>query len=87
MTKRFGRPPPSFDEAPAPKGTARQIVLPREGHALEGAYAASAARSEMSVAPYHAIRKAGINRGIFNAAAILFVWLLLATLFAGGNPF
>jgi hypothetical protein len=41
MTKRFGRPAPT-DPKPA-TGAIRQINLPREGHALEGAYAEVAA--------------------------------------------
>jgi hypothetical protein len=44
MTKRFGRPAPT--EQKAASGLARKIHLPREGHALEGAYAEASALAE-----------------------------------------
>ena len=44
MTKRFGRPAPT--EQKTASGTARKIHLPREGHALEGAYAEASSMGE-----------------------------------------
>lgn len=84
MTKRFGRPVPTF-ESKTSRGVVREINLPREGHMLEGLYAASAAQSDMKTAPYEAVSKATFKRAMFNWIALAAFWLLFAWAFSNGT--
>lgn len=79
MTKRFGRPAPSFDEK-AKSGPIRQINLPREGNSLEGLYALASARSDMRDAPYEVMRKENFNRGL--AMWLIFALFVLAAVYS-----
>ena len=82
MTKRFGRPAPSFDEK-AKSGPIRQINLPREGNSLEGLYALASARSDMRDAPYEVMRKENFNRGL--AMWLIFALFVNMLFFQGPN--
>lgn len=82
MAKRFGRPAPSFDEKPK-TGPIRPINLPREGHALEGLYAAASAKSDMLTAPYEVLGRENFNRGLVFWLVFGLVCIAVALAFSG----
>ena len=77
MTKRFGRPAPNFEEKQK-NGPIRPINLPREGHNLEGLYAAASARSDMMTAPYEILGKENFNRGLLFWMVFALFWIAVA---------
>jgi hypothetical protein len=86
MAKSFGRPA-TIDLAPRRAGetvVVRDIHLPREGHALEGAYAAASARNELETAPYEALSKQSFNHALIWWICVSLFWIGLAWAFMNG---
>jgi hypothetical protein len=86
MPKSFGRPATIDDRARRPVDCVivRDINLPREGHALEGVYAATSARNALGTAPYEGATKAAFSRALVWWTGVSLFWIGLAWLFLNG---